>query len=175
MNGTTDELIQQAFEAGKAGDKESAKKLLSQVVKQDPQNARAWYLLSQVVDKDEQATYCLEKALEANPDNIRVAQRLQQIRTERDGPPEAKKLQQRPPKEKKKPNLVLIGIASVAVLCILCVVGSLVLNALGLLGSSTSISTLFVPLFDLCSSSVFHSLPSFLDFTSISSSPLDTP
>ena len=105
MSGTINELIRRAFKAGKAGDRISAKKLLSQVVEQDPQNVRAWYLLSQVVDNEKQAVFCLEKALEADPDNHRVAERLQQIKMKRGEPLAALEPQQQPAEEKRNPIL----------------------------------------------------------------------
>jgi len=75
----TNELIQQAIEAGQRGDRAAAKQLLSNVVKQDPRNARAWYLLSQVEDVDHQAIYCLQRVLELQPDNKQVRARLQRL------------------------------------------------------------------------------------------------
>ena len=60
----------------KAGDKEAAKNLLTRIIKQDPNNARAWYLLSQAVDQKEYAIYCLEQVQKLYPDNEKVKQRL---------------------------------------------------------------------------------------------------
>lgn len=77
---TVDELIQQAITQAKAGNKLEAKKILSQVVKQEPQNAHAWYLLSHVVDEQEQAEYCLEKVVAIQPENARAKNRLAQIK-----------------------------------------------------------------------------------------------
>ncbi|MEW5869701.1 MAG: redoxin domain-containing protein [Chloroflexota bacterium] len=75
-----DELIQQAVAAGKAGQKLQARKLLVQALKQDEQCARAWYLLSQVVEAPEQAVECLEKVLQLQPGNPQALQRLQRLR-----------------------------------------------------------------------------------------------
>lgn len=77
------ELIQQAVTQAKAGNKPEARKILAQVVKQAPGSARAWYLLSQMVDSQEQAEYCLNKVLEIEPGNARAAQRLQALRGEK--------------------------------------------------------------------------------------------
>jgi hypothetical protein len=77
---TTDELIQQAITQGKAGNKPEAIKILAQVVKQEPTNARAWYLLSQVVETKEQIEYCLNKVLEIDPINQQAINRLNSIR-----------------------------------------------------------------------------------------------
>ena len=77
--GTVDELIQQALTQAKAGNKSEAKKILTQVVKQEPENVRAWYFLSQVVEDREQAIYCLKKILELNPDNAQAKERLSKL------------------------------------------------------------------------------------------------
>lgn len=66
---TTDELIQNATTLIRVGKNAEAKKVLSQVVKQEPDNAKVWLLLSQVAQDQEQAIYCLNKALEIEPFN----------------------------------------------------------------------------------------------------------
>lgn len=75
-----DELIQQAVTFGQTGNKPEAKKILAQVVMQEPKNTRAWYLLSQVVETKEQIEYCLNKVLEINPTNQQAIKRLNSIR-----------------------------------------------------------------------------------------------
>ena len=63
------------------GNKGAATKILSQVVGQNPNNTRAWYLLSQVVEKQEQSVYCLERVLKLQPDNQQAKERLNQLIT----------------------------------------------------------------------------------------------
>jgi len=46
-----------------SGKKAEAKALLSDAVRQDPKNARVWYLLSQASDSKELANYYIDKAL----------------------------------------------------------------------------------------------------------------
>jgi endonuclease YncB( thermonuclease family) len=79
-NQTSERLVEKAISASKAGDKPAAREILSQVVREEPENARAWYLLSQVVEEPAQAISCLEKALSLAPDNERVKQRLESLR-----------------------------------------------------------------------------------------------
>jgi len=69
MTSQYEPLIQQAIAIVKAGNLPAARALLSKVVMQDPGNARAWYLLSQVVENNEQAIYCLKRVLIIQPDN----------------------------------------------------------------------------------------------------------
>src|SRR3989337_3786241 len=80
VNNPSEQVIQQAIADAKSGNKEAAKKALSQLVKKDPNNARGWYLLSQVVEKKEQAVYCLEKLLEIQPKNQQAIKRLEELR-----------------------------------------------------------------------------------------------
>jgi hypothetical protein len=81
MNTSIESQIQQAISEVKSGNKDAARKILSKVVVQEPNNARAWYLLSQVVDKPERAIYCLERVLKFEPNNVQAKGRLQNLIT----------------------------------------------------------------------------------------------
>lgn len=98
-----DDLIQQAITQAKAGDRPQARKILAQVVKQAPGSARAWYLLSQVVDSPQQAEYCLKKVLEIDPANARARQRLQALEAPNASAPVAEASIQRKAAPAKKP------------------------------------------------------------------------
>ena len=75
----TDTIIQQAINAAKAGNKEAARIALSKAIREEPSNARAWYLLSQVIEDKKKVIYCLEKVLELLPDNQQAEKRLSQL------------------------------------------------------------------------------------------------
>ncbi len=79
MSSSTEERIQEAIAAAKRGDRASARDLLGQIVRQEPGNAHAWYILSQVVDRPEQAIYCLERALQTQP-SPQIQTRLDRLR-----------------------------------------------------------------------------------------------
>jgi len=79
MTNSTEEIIKSAISDARAGNKEAARKTLSNLVRQEPNNARLWYLLSQVVEKKEQAIDCLEMVLKLQPDNIQAEDRLKQL------------------------------------------------------------------------------------------------
>jgi tetratricopeptide (TPR) repeat protein len=83
----TDQLIQQALAAARTGDKTAARQALSQAVRQDPQNAHAWYLLSQVVEQPNRVIYCLEKVLKIDPSNEQAAKRLKSLQPIDSSPP----------------------------------------------------------------------------------------
>jgi Flp pilus assembly protein TadD len=59
MNTSSTELIEQAITEAKSGNKAEAKKILAKVVRLEPGNARAWDLLSRVLEDKEQIIYCL--------------------------------------------------------------------------------------------------------------------
>jgi competence protein ComEC len=80
MTALTEDLIKQAIQAARAGDRHQAQALLNEAVQQEPQNAHAWYLLSQVADTHEEAVRCLERVLEIVPDNAQAQSRLASIK-----------------------------------------------------------------------------------------------
>lgn len=82
MEEFTEQKIQEAIQAARSGDKETARKILSQVVRSEPNNARAWYLLSQVIEDDEKAVFCLEQVLKIDPNNTQARERLEKYRPE---------------------------------------------------------------------------------------------
>lgn len=70
-------LIEQAMSAMKAGDNTTARGLLQQAVEQEPDNARAWYMLAGAHSDDmNQRRYALEKVLELKPDNAKAREQL---------------------------------------------------------------------------------------------------
>ncbi|OGO35871.1 MAG: hypothetical protein A2W35_06425 [Chloroflexi bacterium RBG_16_57_11] len=80
MSDTIDVQIQQAIGLANSGNKVEARKLLAQAVQKEPSNARAWYLLSQVVENEEQGIYCLEQVLKVQPGNPQATERLEKLR-----------------------------------------------------------------------------------------------
>ncbi len=62
------ESIKQAESAIKAGDTKHAFELLRQVLAEDPNSERAWWIMSGLVQRSERAN-CLEQVLRINPEN----------------------------------------------------------------------------------------------------------
>lgn len=77
------DLMEQAIAALKAGDQQAGKDLLRKVLKENPKNAHAWYLMSFVVDEKERAVYCIKKCLEFSPGNHAAIKRLEKIKGDR--------------------------------------------------------------------------------------------
>ncbi|MHB0856731.1 MAG: tetratricopeptide repeat protein [Anaerolineae bacterium] len=61
--------LKKAIAAIRAGNKTAAIRLLSKLIKDDPQDEDAWIWMARAVDTDSMRRYCLEQALAINPDN----------------------------------------------------------------------------------------------------------
>ena len=61
--------LKEAITAIQSGDTALGKKLLAQLLLQNPDDDMAWIWMSATVDEPEQRHYCLQKALEINPAN----------------------------------------------------------------------------------------------------------
>ena len=64
-----DQILSRSITAYKADDMTTASKLLAQVIKQDPNNERAWLWLSGIVSSDAERLFCIKRLLAINPEN----------------------------------------------------------------------------------------------------------
>lgn len=64
-----DQMLNKSIAAYKADDLTTASKLLAQVIKQDPNNERAWLWLSGIVSSDAERLFCIKRLLAINPEN----------------------------------------------------------------------------------------------------------
>jgi hypothetical protein len=78
------EKIQQAEQAIRAGDTRTGFDILRQVLAEDPNSERAWWIMSSLVPR-EQRGHCLNEVLRINPNNQMARETLQKLRP---GPPE---------------------------------------------------------------------------------------
>ncbi len=78
---TTEELLRTGIALAKAGKSAHARKILGQVVKDDPRSVMGWLWLAGVVKTKEQQRYCLERVLQLNPQNQVVKRILTQLET----------------------------------------------------------------------------------------------
>jgi tetratricopeptide (TPR) repeat protein len=62
-------MLREAIEAIRAGDRKRARDLLTRLLKADQKNAQYWVWLSAVVDTQKERIYCLQTALQADPEN----------------------------------------------------------------------------------------------------------
>lgn len=75
-------LLREGIAAAKAGQRERASDLLTQVVIEDERNVNAWLWLSGVADEAENRIFCLENVLSLDPDNEVALKGLTQLRRE---------------------------------------------------------------------------------------------
>ncbi|MCB0211163.1 MAG: hypothetical protein KDJ52_17625 [Anaerolineae bacterium] len=71
--------LQQAVDAINLGDKSRGQKILTEVLKSEPQNEDAWLWMSKIVTNVEQKKQCLEQVLSLNPSNKEAQQELEQL------------------------------------------------------------------------------------------------
>lgn len=64
-----DSMFQEAVDALREGDKVKAKTLLMQLIKTDQSNPQYWIWLSAAVDSTKERIYCLQTALQLDPEN----------------------------------------------------------------------------------------------------------
>jgi hypothetical protein len=67
--GKRDSLLTQGIAAAKAGDKNTARRLLTQAVRRDPAAEAGWLWLSEVLDTPQGKAFCLQRVLALNPNN----------------------------------------------------------------------------------------------------------
>jgi hypothetical protein len=70
------DLLEQAIAVGQAGDKDQAYLLLARLIKQQPDNAEAWYYLSTLVDSPEQQLIFTRRTLAIDQQHSLARQRL---------------------------------------------------------------------------------------------------
>ncbi len=66
---TRDAFLAQGIAAAKAGDKSTARQLLTQAVRRNPDSEAAWFWFSSVLDTAQGRAFCLQRVLALNPDN----------------------------------------------------------------------------------------------------------
>ena len=71
---TDDPILVQGIAAAKAGDRHTARRLLTRAVRENPESELAWLWLSSVLDTPQAKAFCLREVLALNPDN-RAAQK----------------------------------------------------------------------------------------------------
>ncbi|MCW5886871.1 MAG: hypothetical protein KIT07_01975 [Anaerolineales bacterium] len=74
--------LKKSAELIRAGRLDDARNQLVGLLRLEPNNAQAWYLLSFVLDDPQRKQYALQQALKAQPDFERAQERLQQLRGE---------------------------------------------------------------------------------------------
>jgi len=123
----------QAISSIKSGDKQTGRRLLTEIIEDDPKNEIAWLWLTKTVDTLEQQRQCLQQVLSINPKNVTAIQALAAV--------EQKLAKQK--KTQSNENAVssslgkltcqtgILGILAATALCVFCLLfGSIVLFVL---------------------------------------------
>ncbi len=79
----TDDLLRQAIEAIKSGDKQRGREFIAEILKTDRGNEQAWLWLTQTDISHEQKIKSLQQVLRINPDNETAKEGLAKLQ----GPP----------------------------------------------------------------------------------------
>lgn len=81
-----DTRLQQAIAFARAGQQSAARQLLMQLVREDPNNEKAWLWLAGVAQNNSQQHDCLQQVLRINPANQQAARRLNELEAMRAAP-----------------------------------------------------------------------------------------
>jgi peptide/nickel transport system permease protein len=79
MDNAKVDLQQEALELLRSGRRREAAALLAQTLKHDPDDERAWHILSYAVAEREQQIYALRRVLQINPDNRAARNQLSKL------------------------------------------------------------------------------------------------
>ena len=73
-------IYDQAYTAVQNGDRAFARRLLTQLLKQEPSHLHGWLLASYAMKTREEAIRCLERGLQIDPANVYAKKRLAQLK-----------------------------------------------------------------------------------------------
>jgi tetratricopeptide (TPR) repeat protein len=76
-------LLKQAITLAKEGKRQEAGRVVRAVLKQDPNNIDAWWMMANLLEDRDKALKCVEKVLEINPNHRPARKKLQELRPER--------------------------------------------------------------------------------------------
>jgi len=127
-----DDLLQQGITAFKAGNREEARKIFSAVVKQNPENSRAWGWMYNASSDDKERIYCVKQMLRIDPKN-KQANKLYKELTASKPVPRSKGIALKP--------IIIIG-SALFCLVSLCFVGILFVNINKITSTPTTIASL---------------------------------
>ncbi len=119
------DLLRQSIVAVQAGNRAEARRLLTQVVAEDPYSEYAWLWLSAMVETDRQREVCLENVLAINPENAYALAELRELRAQRIRllPPDSAPVAPVPPQAARRNNVLLFYYIAVGVLFLAVVMG----------------------------------------------------
>lgn len=78
-----EELLQMAIRAAKAGNKDSARMMFEQILRQDRRNERAMLWMAQLATTQDERRQWLERVIHINPDNAKAKSALKKMQYQR--------------------------------------------------------------------------------------------
>lgn len=81
MDNDFEQTLQDGINAARRGDRNTGRRLLQEVIDQDPDNELAWIWMASCVTTLAERRNCLERVLEINPNNARARQALEALGT----------------------------------------------------------------------------------------------
>lgn len=79
LNAMNTDKLKAGIDALKQGDRRKARRLLGQVINEDPANAIAWWYLQAVLDTSEQRIHALRQVLRLQPDHVQARAILERL------------------------------------------------------------------------------------------------
>ena len=76
----SDDLLKAGMAALRRGDRRTARRILGDLVREDPDNVAAWWFLAAALDDTEQKVHCLEQVIRLRPDHEEAHQMLHTLR-----------------------------------------------------------------------------------------------
>ena len=81
-----DSILEEAQKLYSAGDKQAAARILAALVKQEPDNANAWFGLGLCLDSEDKKKYCFQRTLSLNPEHKKAQRALAELSGEKPCP-----------------------------------------------------------------------------------------
>jgi hypothetical protein len=76
---TNEDELKKAVDLIKAGRKKAGGYILADILREDPENERAWLWVTTCVDNDQERRYCLEQVLRINPNNHAAQKAIEKL------------------------------------------------------------------------------------------------
>ena len=117
------EKLQEAILLYNKGDKPQALKLLTEIVKQEPNNSVAWYGLALCLDDLDKKVYCLKRVLSLDPSHKKAQQILEKLQVKEKSPSYQKITEVQPlPVTKKEPPFSWQTVSILGISILICVI-----------------------------------------------------
>lgn len=115
-------LLREAIRAAQKGDSAAARRMLEQVIGNDPRNELAWIWMATVAESDRERRTCLMRVLEINPSNARARQALDRLEGATGSSRRSTAAQSAPrrttPRRSLSPLYAVVGILAVAMILV---------------------------------------------------------